>query len=133
MIEYAKIRDLLRYLRECNEYLRSNLPEGDEREAVDDMDCYLDELEDELQRWQDLAMFPAPGVWLVEERPCERRARRISKIGEVPDPIRLASIERLRDDIEHVLLEASEERSISISEIASRIIKVIYKEDDCES
>jgi len=138
---YMKIKDTIKYIRECNSYISEHLsdlrritPESspertilkDIEECLDDASWYLHDLESEIEKWWSLSTFPAPGVWLVEGDPNSRSERRISKIGEVPDPVKLASLERYRGDIMNAL-EDARQSGLSIYDTATKIIRILYE------
>lgn len=72
------------------------------------------------------AIFPAEGVWLVETTPHGHSSYRISELGEVPDPMRLAGVERHREAILAAIRPLWPR--CSMWEAADAVIKALEKE-----
>lgn len=71
---------------------------------------------------------PLDGVWLVHTDRSGRDMRQIAeRIGDVPDPIRLASVERYRDVICRAILQNREWRHASAYDITTCILRAIDK------
>lgn len=71
--------------------------------------------------------FPANGVWLV----ADGRQSLIMRVGDLPDPMPLASIQRHEDAATTAIMELFKDKSkgLSISEIWSAICMAIAKEE----
>lgn len=91
----------IKALLESRERRGSTHWQGCETHHIDCAAAYLlrqvEHLIEELDRERKL--FPSDGVWLVESEDSGARSMRIAQLGEVPDPIALASIARHSDAI----------------------------------
>lgn len=75
--------------------------------------------------------FPIDGVWLVEYRPGHEHGRLIAeRLGDLPDPLHLAAMERHRDAICDAILNGTrgDWRRVSATDLASAIIRALERE-----
>ena len=72
---------------------------------------------------------PADGIWMVVKTAGGRSYRRVCRIAELPDMVKVTKLERYRDQLEKYLLNVNQ-RWISINEMITDIFSILAQGDD---
>lgn len=73
--------------------------------------------------------WPADGIWLVDTKPGVRTQMRICRVGEVPDAVKLAAIERHRDEASTAVMEVMKAGPYSAQDLVTAVFRVLAKEE----